>query len=83
MRGPEREKAEARIEKARRRDLQRLSLIEQPPGRVAGRGRAVVERVRQSADGSAVERRRRLRDLRRDRGSAEDLRPRRNLSRGA
>ncbi len=40
LRGPERERAEAEIEKARRRDLKRLAVTAEPPGRIVGRARA-------------------------------------------
>jgi len=82
LRGPERERAEEAIEKARRRDRQRL-LAAEPPGRIAGRGRAVGEGIRQRGEGSAAERREHLRGLRRDRRAARNAFPqRRNLSRG-
>ncbi len=81
LRGPQRERAEAEIEKARRRDLKRLELASQPPGRVAGRGRLAAERLRQGIEGSGSERRRQLRALRRER-RLDQLPSRRNLSRG-
>jgi hypothetical protein len=83
LRGPERARAEAQIEKARKRDLQRLALDSEPPGRIVGRGRIALERVRQGAEGAAPMRREALRALRRERRAGEYLRPRRNLSRGA
>jgi hypothetical protein len=83
LRGPDRERAVEQIEKARRRDLQRLAVVDSSPGKVTGRGRTAAEGVRQRLEGSAEERRRHLRDLRRDPGLIERLQPRRNLSRGA
>jgi hypothetical protein len=82
LRGPERERAEVEIEKARKRDLKRLSVSEQGP-KIADRPRVAVERVRQGFDGSASERRAQLQRLRRERRSSDHLAPRRNLSRGA
>jgi hypothetical protein len=82
LRGPERERAEVEIEKARKRDLKRLSVSEQG-SRIADRPRVVIERVRQGFDGSASERRAQLQRLRRERRSTDHLAPRRNLSRGA
>ena len=83
LRGDERERAEAEIERARRRDLKRLAAVERPPGRIAGRARIAAERARQGAEGVAPERRERLRALRRERRSGDHLARRRNLSRGA
>jgi hypothetical protein len=82
LRGPERERAEVEIEKARKRDLARLSVSE-PGSRATDRPRLAVERVRQGLDGSNSERRSELQRLRRERRSSEHLAPRRNLSRGA
>ena len=50
LKGPERERAEAEIEKARKRDSKRLALVSEVPGRIVGRGRAAAERVRQGAE---------------------------------
>lgn len=83
LRGDERERAEAEIEKARRRDLRRLAAVERPPGRIAGRASVAAERARQGAEGAAPERREHLRALRRERRSGEHLARRRHLSRGA
>ncbi len=83
LRGPERERAEAEIERARRRDLKRISVADDPPGRVVGRPRLAAERLRQSKAGEAPARRERLRALRRERRLGEHLIARRNLSRGA
>ena len=82
LRGPEREQAEAEIEKGRKRDLQRLAVSTEVPGRIVGRGRAAAERIRQGTEGDAPQRRERLRALRRERRSGDHLHPRRNLSRG-
>jgi hypothetical protein len=82
LRGDERERAEAEIEKARRRDLKRVTLTSEPPGRVVGRGRVAAERVRQGLEGAGGERRRRLRALRRER-RLDQTPERRYLSRGA
>jgi hypothetical protein len=83
LRGPERERAEAEIERARRRDLKRLSVTADPPGRIVGAPRLAAERLRQSAPAEAPARRERLRSLRRERRAGEHLSPRRHLSRGA
>jgi len=83
LRGPERERAEAEIDRARRRDLKRLAVSLDPPGRIAGRPRLLSERVRQGAEGEASARREHLRSLRRERRAADHLASRRNLSRGA
>ncbi len=80
LRGPERERAEAEIEKARRRDLKRIEVASRPPGRIVGRGRLLSERLRQGAEGGA-ERRAQLSNLRRER-RLDQLASRRNLSRG-
>jgi hypothetical protein len=82
LKGPERERAEVEIEKARKRDLARLSVSE-PGQKYADRPRLAVERIRQGIDGSAAERRTQLQRLRRDRRSRDHLSSRRNLSRGA
>jgi hypothetical protein len=81
LRGPERERAEAEIEKARKRDLQRLTVASAPPGRVAGRGRLAAERIRQELEGSGSDRRQELRGLRLER-RLDQAPSRRNLSRG-
>ncbi|HWW67494.1 MAG TPA: hypothetical protein VNY83_05875 [Solirubrobacterales bacterium] len=84
LKGPERERAEQEIERARKHDSQRLALASEVPGRIAGRGRAAAERVRQGAEGlgGATARREQLQRLRRERRSRDHLAPRRNLSRG-
>jgi hypothetical protein len=81
LRGPERERAEAEIERARKRDLKRLGVSADPPGRIVGRTRLAAERVRQGAEGAAPERRRLLQSLRRER-RLEQGPSRRYLSRG-
>ena len=53
LRGPEREAAEERIERARRRDRQRLALLEPDAPRPTTAARAAVERVRQAGGGGA------------------------------
>lgn len=82
MRGPERERATEAIEKARARDLQRLEVASDVPGRVRGRGRQVAEGLRQRREEDPAQRRQRLRALRRERTPGAESRPRRNLSRG-
>jgi hypothetical protein len=82
LKGPERQRAEERIEKARKRDLQRLDLVGETPTAVLGKARQVAERVRQGGEGEAVDRRVHLRSLRRERRGRDHL-SRRNLSRGA
>jgi hypothetical protein len=82
LRGPERERAEVEIEKARKRDRRRLSVSE-PGQKIADRPRVAVERVRQGLEGSGSERRTQLQRLRRERRPTDHLAPRRNLSRGA
>ena len=54
MQGPERERAEQEIEKARKRDSQRLAVAFEVPGRIVGRGRQAAERVRQGVEERAV-----------------------------
>jgi hypothetical protein len=86
LRGPDREQALERIEKARRRDLQRLVVDSRPDGPVTAaleRPRLALERLRQVGEGAAPERREQLRALRRERRARDHLNPRRNLSRGA
>jgi hypothetical protein len=82
LKGPERDRAEERIEKARKRDLQRLDVVEAPVP-VLGKAREAAERVRQSSEGDGVARRVHLRSLRRERRADDRLGSRRNLSRGA
>ncbi len=82
LRGPERERAEQDIEKARKRDSQRLAVASEVPGRIVGRGRQAAERVRQGVEGDGPARGEHLRALRRERRSADHLASRRNLSRG-
>lgn len=82
LRGPERERASEAIEKARVRDLQRLEILSNEPGRVRGRGRQSAEGLRQRLEKSPAERRERLARLRRQRRSTPDQSLRRNLSRG-
>ena len=77
---PEREQAAERIEKQRARDLRRLEVASERPGRIAGRPRLAAEGARQRLERSA-ERREHLRRLRRERRAPQP--PRRNLSRGA
>jgi hypothetical protein len=83
LRGPERERAQEAIEKATKRDRQRLEVASSQPGRIAGRGRQAAEGLRQRGEGAGPERRERLRRLQRQRRSATHLAPRRNLSRGS
>ena len=58
LQGPERERAEQQIEKARKRDSQRMAVASEVPGRIVGRRRQVAERVRQGVEelGGATER---------------------------
>lgn len=82
--GPERERAEERIEKARRRDAKRLEVSADDGGHPAReRPRLALERVRQLGEGASPQRREHLRTLRRERRGPDRLSPRRNLSRGA
>jgi hypothetical protein len=84
LRGGDRERAEAQIEKARRRDARRLEVSTGSDGRgAAERPRLALERIRQLGEGEAPRRREHLRRLRRERRSQDHLAPRRNLSRGA
>jgi hypothetical protein len=83
LKGPERERAVEQIEKARQRDLQKLAVATERPGRIVDRSRRTRERLRQSREGDLDVRREYLRTLRRERRSREHLSPRRNLSRGA
>jgi hypothetical protein len=84
LRGPDRERAEAQIEKARRRDAQRLEVSTGADGpAITERPRLALERVRQLGEGEAPRRREHLRGLRRERRSQDHLAARRNLSRGA
>ena len=80
LKGPKREEAEAKIEWARRDDLKRLSVSENPPGRVVGRPRQAAERLRQGI--AAPDRREALGRLRREGRTDRLARQRRNLSRG-
>ncbi len=82
--GPEREHAEQRIEKARRRDAQRLE-VSADDGELPARERPrlALERIRQLGEGASPERREHLGSLRRERRSRDHLSARRNLSRGA
>lgn len=82
MGGKERERAQEAIEKATKRDRQRLDVASELPGRIVGRGRQLAERVRQHGDGGATARREHLRRLHRERRAAQGP-ARRNLSRGA
>jgi hypothetical protein len=83
LQGAERERAEERIEKARRRDLQRLEVSAEdrhPAGRPA---RLAYERLRQLREGALPERLDHLRALRRERRGREHPSPRRRPRRGA
>jgi len=82
LRGPEREVAETAIEKATKRDRQRLDVAARVPGRVIGRPRQAAEGLRQRREGAGPRRREELQRLRRDRRAASHLALRRNLSRG-
>ncbi|MGA8746176.1 MAG: hypothetical protein WB507_09960, partial [Solirubrobacterales bacterium] len=84
MQGPDRERAEQQIEKARKRDSRRMAVASEVPGRIVGRPRQMAERVRQGVEelGGATERPQQLRRLRRERRRHDHLAPRRNLSRG-
>ena len=54
LKGPERERAEQEIEKARQRDVKRVEVTSEPPGRIVGRGRQGAERMRQGVEGLPV-----------------------------
>jgi hypothetical protein len=82
LRGPDRERAEAAIEKATKRDRQRLDVAASIPGRVIGRPRQAAEGLRQRQEGDGPRRREQLQHLRRDRRAGAHLAARRNLSRG-
>ncbi len=82
LRGPDRDAAEAAIEKATKRDRQRLDVAGSIPGRVIGRPRQAAEGLRQRREGANPERLEQLRRLRRDRHLASHPEQRRNLSRG-
>jgi hypothetical protein len=86
LEGPDRERAAEQIERARRRDAQRLEVSQgtDPEARPATElPKLALERVRQVAGGDGPRRREHLRTLRRERRSRDHLAPRRNLSRGA
>jgi hypothetical protein len=82
LRGPDRERAEAAIEKATKRDRQRLNVAGNVPGRVTGRPSQAKEGLRQRLDGEGPKRREKLKELRRDRRAGAHMPSRRNLSRG-
>lgn len=83
LRGPAREQAEGRIEQARERDVKRVKVAEEVPGRVVGRFRQTAERGRQAAeevfDPTVGSRSGQLKGIRRERRLAAS---RRGLSRG-
>jgi hypothetical protein len=83
LRGPERQRAEREIEKARKRDVKRVAVSSEVPGRIAGRRRQGAERMRQGVEGleGSSGRPEQLLRLRRERRAAK-LPSRRNLSRG-
>jgi hypothetical protein len=86
LQGAQRHRAEQAIERAIRRDRQRLGATTDSPGRIAGmarKGRTVAEAGRQRGEEAAsrADHLRRLRDRRRR--PAAHLAARRNLSRGA
>ncbi len=85
LKGPERERAEQQIEKARKRDVKRVAVASEVPGRIVGRGRQGAERVRQGledlGDFGSSTRSEHLQRLRRERRAAA-LSSRRNMSRG-
>ncbi len=85
LEGPERQRAEREIEKARKRDVKRVAVAAELPGRIVGRGRQGAERVRQGledlGDFGSSSRPEQLLRLRRERRAAA-LPSRRNLSRG-
>ena len=76
--GPDRERAEEAIEKARVRDVRRLEVASDIPGRVRGRPRQLAESLSQRREEGWHERRQRLKGLRRERRTRI---ARRNLSR--
>ena len=85
LKGPERERAEGEIEKARKRDVQRAAASSEVPGRIVGRGRQGAERIRQGLEDlgefGSSNRSEQLLRLRRERRAAT-LPSRRNMSRG-
>jgi hypothetical protein len=84
--GPERQRAEEEIERARKRDSKRQAVASMLPGRIRGRRRQGAERMRQATeeagDFGSSGRYEQLRRLRRER-RADPLTSRRNMSRGA
>ncbi len=76
--GPDRERAEEAIEKARVRDVRRLEVASDIPGRIRGRPRQLAEGLSQRREEGWHERRQRLKGLRRERHTRI---ARRNLSR--
>jgi hypothetical protein len=83
LQGAERERAEERIEKARRRDLQRLEVSAEDRHPAGQPARLAYERLRQLREGALPERLQHLRALRRERRGPEYLNPRRRPRRGA
>jgi hypothetical protein len=85
LRGPDRERAAEQIEKARRRDANRLEVSagEGSEHPVRERPRLALERIRQLGEGASPDRRDHLRTLRRERRRRDLPESRRNLSRGA
>jgi len=84
MEDAKREEAKEAIERAIKRDKQRLKVASNLPGRVVGRPGQASERFRQLNEGQRGTRREHLKNLRRDRRAADRAaRHRRNLSRGS
>jgi hypothetical protein len=83
LHGAERERAEERIEKARRRDLQRLEVSAEDRHPAGQPARLAFERLRQVGEGALPERLEHLRALRRERRDRDRLGPRRRPRRGA
>jgi hypothetical protein len=82
LHGPERQRAEAAIEKAIKRDKQRLAFAPDRAGRLI-KAPTFAERARQMGEGQGQDRREHLRGLRRRRRAEPLALARRNLSRGA
>jgi hypothetical protein len=83
LQGAERERAEERIEKARRRDLGRLEVSAEDRHPAGQPALLAFERLRQIGEGALPERLEHLRALRRERRGREYPDPRRRPRRGA
>jgi hypothetical protein len=84
LKGPERERAEQEIEQTRKRDVKRVAVTSETPGRIVGRPRQGAERIRQGVEGlkGSNEHHEQLLRLRRERRAEAVAARRRNLIRG-